>query len=286
VANETIERKYLPNLDTLRVLAAYFVMLYHFNWDGNDLFSEVFKYGYLGVYVFFCISGFITPLSMQWSDYKLKSWKNFLISRFFRLYPAFAVIAIIEILLYTKGGFMGYSYKLDQFTASQLISNFTWTAEFYEEKWLIPVFWTLAIEAQFIILMLVVYPLIKRSNEAFSVITRQVLRLMGLDFVALANYYGISDRQTYVALPVALVIAFLPDIHSKIMKYLGKFTYSYFLIHITFGGAACFHMRHFPEEWYFQLLKVLIAGAISFVFSWVFYYKIEKPLHNYSRKFK
>ena len=96
-------KKYLPNLDFFRVIAAYFVMLYHFRWDGDDMLTQLFSYGYLGVYVFFCISGFITPLSMQWSGYKLSSWKGFLVSRFFRLYPAFAVIAVIEIcLLYTS----------------------------------------------------------------------------------------------------------------------------------------------------------------------------------------
>ena len=165
MANETVERRYLPNLDFFRVIAAYFVMLYHFSWEGDDAFSTVFSYGYLGVYVFFCISGFITPLSMQWSGYKMKSWKSFLVSRFFRLYPAFAVIALIEILLYARGGFMGYGYKLDELTVRQLICNFMWTAEFYEERWIIPVFWTLAIEAQFIILMLIVYPLMKLSNK-------------------------------------------------------------------------------------------------------------------------
>ena len=335
MANETVKRRYLPNLDFFRVIAAYFVMLYHFSWEGDDAFSTVFSYGYLGVYVFFCISGFITPLSMQWSGYKMKSWKSFLVSRFFRLYPAFAVIALIEILLYARGGFMGYGYKLDELTVRQLICNFMWTAEFYEERWIIPVFWTLAIEAQFIILMLIVYPLMKLSNKIkkeLPSMINELLRMLpvlifigasyftgrgntvfsygaifgmgtlvylyyaqqisipsllgGLAFAAWANYYGISDRQTYVALPVALCIAFLPDINSRIIKYFGKFTYSFYLIHITFGGAACFHMRHFPEVWYVQLVKVVIGGAVAFAFSWVFYYKIEKPLHNFSRKFK
>lgn len=320
----TREKKYLPNLDCFRVIAAYFVMLFHFGWGGDDVFSEVFKYGYLGVYVFFCISGFITPLSMQWSGYRLSSWKSFLLSRMFRLYPAFAVIALIEILLYTCGGFMGYSYKFDQFTLLQVVSNFTWTAAFFEQDWFVPVFWTLAIEAQFIILMLVVYPLLQLKNEWLRV--SPILLMIGVNYylgrgvtvfsyscvfgmgmlayiyyngklslpvfllclgiASAVNYQRVSDTHIYVALPVALSIAFLPDINSRLIKYLGKFTYSFFLIHITFGGAALFHMRHIPEEWYYQLPKVLIAGLISFGFSWVFYHKIEKPLHVYSRKLK
>ncbi len=317
-------KKYLPNLDFFRVIAAYFVMLYHFRWDGDDMLTQVFSYGYLGVYVFFCISGFITPLSMQWSGYKLSSWKGFLVSRFFRLYPAFAVIAVIEIILYTCGGFMGYSYKFDQFTALQLISNFTWTADFFEQEWLVPVFWTLAIEAQFIILMLVVYPLLQLKNEWLRVLPilliiavnyqqgrgntvfsygcvfamgmlvylyynkklRLPVFLVCLGIASWTYYERVSYVQTYVALAVALLMAFLPDMKSRVIQYLGKFTYSFFLIHITFGGAARFHMRNFSEVWTSQLLSVLIAGLVAFAFSWVFYYRIEKPLHTYSRKFK
>lgn len=332
---DTIERKYLPNLDFFRVIAAYFVMLYHLNWEGEDAFSTVFKYGYLGVYVFFCISGFITPLSMHWSGYKLSLWKNFLVSRFFRLYPAFVVIALFEILLYSCASFVGFDHKLDQFTAIQLMSNFTWTAEFFEQDWIIGIFWTLAIEAQFIILILFVYPLLKQSNKVLRglpVVIEETLRILpillligvnyqlgrgntifsygavygmgmlvylyytklislplllsGLSIAAWVNYQSVSDYQTYVAATVALAIAFLPDINSRVMKYFGKFTYSFFLIHVTFGGAACFLMSSLPNLWYFQLMKLLIAGAVAFGFSWLFYYKIEKPLHTYSRKFK
>lgn len=41
-----VDKKYLANLDFLRVIAAYFVMLFHFNWEGDDLLSRLFAYGY------------------------------------------------------------------------------------------------------------------------------------------------------------------------------------------------------------------------------------------------
>ncbi len=318
------KKSYLPNLDLLRVIAAYFVLLYHFRWEGDDPLTFVFKYGYLGVYVFFCISGFITPLAMQWSNYSIRDWKKFLISRFFRLYPAFAVIAILEIILYAWGGFMGYSYKFDQITLVQVVSNFTWTAEFFKQDWFVPVFWTLAIEAQFTFVILVIYPLLKHRNELVRVATILALIIptyfigrtptfftysaifamgiivfckhnksidiftyFGLMFVAaFCSAEGISYYWTTPALFTALFITFVPQLHARLIPYFGKFAYSFFLIHITFGGAALFHLRVLPEQWYFQLLRVFLASVVSFFAAWVFYYRVEKPFHEYSRRFK
>ena len=330
-----MDKKYLPNLDFLRVVAAYFVMLYHFNWEGDDLVSSLFSYGYLGVYVFFCISGFISPLAMKWSGYRLKDWKSFLLSRFFRLYPAFAIIALLELFLYTNGSWMGYSYKFDQITWFQLVTNFTWTAELYKEDWLVPVFWTLAIEAQFIIAMLFIYPLLNHKNEwirllpiiVFTVTSYFVGRgdtlpsdfawtgdtllsygvVFGMGMLVYLHYVknirpwvlvlllalaffscarGVSMTWALTSMGTVVFLILMPNLPFRFIPYFGKFAYSFFLIHITFGGAAMFHLRFFPEEWYFQLIRVLIAGVVSFFAAWVFYYKIEKPFHAFARKIK
>ncbi len=327
----SIKKSYLPNLDLLRIIAAYFVLLFHFRWEGSDGLTYIFSFGYLGVYVFFCISGFITPLAMEWSGYRLRDWKTFLISRFFRLYPAFAVIAVLEIILSGCGGFMGHGYTLDELTAFQLLSNFTWTAEFFQQDWLVPVFWTLAIEAQFTIVILLIHPLLTHRREVVRVLTVLVfivatyfvgrgsgilsdsasffsysaifsmgmlvylhytkrinivlfVVLLGLAFYS--HHKGVSAWHAKVALGTALFVTVVPQIHGRFISYFGKFAYSFFLIHITFGGAAMFHLRFLPSDWYFQLLRVFLASVVSFFAAWVFYYKVEKPCHEFSRRFK
>lgn len=318
------KKSYLPNLDLLRIIAAYFVLLYHFNWRGDDPLSYVFSFGYLAVYAFFCISGFITPLAMQWSSYKITDWRKFLVSRFFRLYPAFAVIAILEIILYAWGGFMGYGYKFDQITLLQVVTNFTWTAGFFDQKWFVPVFWTLAVEAQFTLVILFIYPLLQHKAQLVRVLTILALIIptyyvgrsptfftysaifamgiivfcrynktidiftyFGLMFLAaFSSAEGVSYYWTTTAVITALFITFVPQIHARFIAYFGKFAYSFFLIHITFGGAALFHLRFLPETWYFQFLRVFLASIVSFMASWVFYYGVEKPFHEYSRKLK
>lgn len=53
----------LQHLDALRGLAAFSVVWFHLTASGyGQEWSNFGKYGYLGVHVFFVISGFIIPL--------------------------------------------------------------------------------------------------------------------------------------------------------------------------------------------------------------------------------
>ena len=76
------DRDRITNLDLLRGVAALAVCLFHFDYDGAlgiPSVSHVLSYGYLGVQMFFVISGFIIPYSMLRSGYRIKNIKGFLI---------------------------------------------------------------------------------------------------------------------------------------------------------------------------------------------------------------
>jgi peptidoglycan/LPS O-acetylase OafA/YrhL len=87
------------DIQALRGISLIGVLLYH-------SFSNHFPGGYLGVDVFFVISGFvITPLLLKtFGDQRLSSWgkfKDFLTKRFFRLVPALIVSILTSgVLLY------------------------------------------------------------------------------------------------------------------------------------------------------------------------------------------
>ena len=82
-----------PLIDILRIFAAFLVVFYHYLFRGhaadsmmstNFPFGELLKYGYLGVDLFFIISGFVITKSIE-----NRSLKQFIIARFIRLYPIY-----------------------------------------------------------------------------------------------------------------------------------------------------------------------------------------------------
>ena len=97
----------LEVLDGIRFLAAAYVVVFHFaagdrgSWHGPSrvLFAPLFtvaSYGWLGVELFFMISGFVICLS-AWG----KTIGQFAVSRFVRLYPAywFAILLTTAVVL-------------------------------------------------------------------------------------------------------------------------------------------------------------------------------------------
>ena len=95
-----VKSKYRKDIQALRGIAVTAVVAFHAN-------ENIFPLGYLGVDVFFVISGFVvTPLIMQIiSDTTstprevLTKLKDFYLRRFFRLAPALGVTLICSILL-------------------------------------------------------------------------------------------------------------------------------------------------------------------------------------------
>ncbi|HLS64244.1 MAG TPA: acyltransferase [Ruania sp.] len=146
----------LRAMDALRLLAALAVVLFHFTtrdhgrWGAqlpHEVFpalSHVVRYGYAGVHLFFTISGFVILMSV-WG----RSPRQFVASRISRLYPAFWVAVLATATLrWWWPAFSGRSIR-------EVLANLT----MFHEPFGIPsvdgVYWTLWVEMQFYLLMLV-----------------------------------------------------------------------------------------------------------------------------------
>ncbi|SNC62201.1 Peptidoglycan/LPS O-acetylase OafA/YrhL, contains acyltransferase and SGNH-hydrolase domains [Hymenobacter gelipurpurascens] len=106
-------RPRLHELDILRFIAALSVLFYHLFYHGYNWVYQwqrlspveypglgaIFKYGYLGVELFFLISGYVILLSAQ-----NKSVKQFFISRVVRLYPAYWIACTFCFAVVRIGG--------------------------------------------------------------------------------------------------------------------------------------------------------------------------------------
>ncbi|EFK3585234.1 acyltransferase family protein [Escherichia coli] len=92
------------SLQYLRGIAAILVVLYHYRGELNASYAQkglgdlLFSNGYIGVDLFFMVSGFVIMLSTE----KDKSYLSFAIKRIFRLYPVYIVCLILCTYLLSK----------------------------------------------------------------------------------------------------------------------------------------------------------------------------------------
>ena len=140
-------------IDLFRFLAALSVVFYHYTFRGHaaDNFSLLsfpslaifFKYGYLGVNLFFMISGFVILLTALNRDLP-----GFVISRITRLYPAFWISVTLTAFVALILG--GERFHVAWF---QYLANMTMLSGYFGITHVDGVYWTLLVELKFYFLI-------------------------------------------------------------------------------------------------------------------------------------
>ena len=160
---QLLKEKRISVLDGLRGVAITLVVLYHtfschkenIPWANTYHSFPIFKFGFLGVQLFFLISGFVIYMSLE----KSESFKSFIYKRWLRLFPAM-LIATIFIFIYSV-------FFIKTFAYPHLINALPGLL-FLEPKWLSllfdtqiepleGVFWTLYVEFKFYVLFGISY---------------------------------------------------------------------------------------------------------------------------------
>lgn len=116
----------IAGLDILRLFAALCVLLYHYAFRGaaaDDLtrvsipaLAPIAKYGFLGVDLFFVISGFVIAWSADG-----RTWRQFSLARFARIYPAFVACMTATFVLTLLFGGSRCRTSLSQWAANLLV---------------------------------------------------------------------------------------------------------------------------------------------------------------------
>ena len=140
-------------IDGLRFIAAAMVVFYHFTFRGfaaDDLnvlsfpvIGEIARYGYLGVDLFFIISGFVILMTARQGDPI-----RFVISRMVRIYPAFWVC--LTITAATMAVYNTYPFDI---SFSQWLINLPLIGSFIGVPYVDSVYWSLLVELKFYFLM-------------------------------------------------------------------------------------------------------------------------------------
>jgi peptidoglycan/LPS O-acetylase OafA/YrhL len=199
----------LATLDLLRFVAALAVVGYHFTafrtgggsaWSPEpsvrpaDLFpvvSEVTRYGFLGVDVFFLISGFVICMSV-WG----RTVGEFFASRVARLYPAFWAAVLLTTTVCTL-----WPAVREGLTPREVLVNLTMLPEPLGVDFVDGVYWTLFVEFRFYLVLAVL-----------AIVGLTYRRVLGLCIGwTLASVFGTALGQDSPAVARAVDLVVMPQ---------------------------------------------------------------------------
>ena len=188
--------KRITTLDSLRGIAAFSVCWFHFtNSNPSFLSNGPLKisgsYGYLGVVIFFVISGYVLCHSLLKSNYNIGSFPKFIFKRLVRLEPPYLVSLILVLILNylseKSSLFAGQHQSID---LPRIISHIGYLSDISGFRWLNPVYWTLGIELQFYILFGCLFPIFYlKPNLLFIFILMLLSTSILFPFEKLVFYY-------------------------------------------------------------------------------------------------
>lgn len=145
----------IESVEVLRGLAALAVAWFHLtNGHDRNWVSASGAYGWLGVEVFFVVSGFIIPYSI-WRSYPkftLRDFPGYMSRRLVRLEPPYLASILLVLLLWQASSLAPNFAGVDpEWTLWQIVFHIAYAIPVTEYSWLQPVYWTLAYEFVFYI---------------------------------------------------------------------------------------------------------------------------------------
>jgi peptidoglycan/LPS O-acetylase OafA/YrhL len=224
----------LAGLDLLRLAAALAVVAFHYLYAGpiRDSVPVVFpeasdaaRYGFLGVQLFFVISGFVIAASVEGRS----AWQ-FTVARAARLYPAHAVCMTLTAAIVAVWGAGVYQASVTQWAA-----NLTMVAPAFGQPFMDGAYWSIVVEITFygwvamllwlgvlerrLLTILAVWLALSAVNEA--VLGSKVVRLLAISEhaplfasgIVLHRMWG-GDRRVVVWL-IGAVAVLLGGLHGQ-----------------------------------------------------------------------
>jgi peptidoglycan/LPS O-acetylase OafA/YrhL len=240
--------RYRPDIDGLRAMAIIPVIGFH-------AFPEWFKGGFVGVDIFFVISGFLITNNILTAATAARfSFVEFYSRRIKRIFPALIVVLVA---CYSFGWFVLLADEFKQLNlhivaASAFASNFLlWEQSGYfdvasESKPLLHI-WSLGIEEQFYILWPLTVLALRKFQSNFM---RSILAIFAISFFLnvawvgshpIATFYNPASRFWELLTGCLLAYALVPEEHAKFPCILPHWSAPAPLINhvVGFFGALC-----------------------------------------------
>jgi peptidoglycan/LPS O-acetylase OafA/YrhL len=290
--------------------------------DGNWL-KELANIGFLRVEVFFVISGMVIAYTMAKSNYQIGQLGVFLLKRLARLEPPYLASIVLVLGLNLLSSLLpAYAGNGFTFDAAQFFLHIGYLVPFWDIPWLSPVYWSLGIEFQFYLMMALTFPLMFAKRKqffylAFAIssflffITAQEYLLFKyvlfffIGFLLFMYVEGSIDKRIAIFLIIlsggfiflkdgwefamaglfpVLFMLFLGHKRFRVLEFLGKISYSLYLIHVPVGGRVINLTVKLTDNIYLSMLAVLAALLVSVAFAWLFFHLIEEPSIRWAKR--
>lgn len=285
------------------------------------LFLEV---GYLGVDIFFVISGFIITHSMIINDYKWHLFPKFILKRIIRIEPSY-ILSIIFLLSLSYIVTLSPLYKGVPFEINlkQILYHISYLPTHFGYEWLNLVYWSLEAEFHFYLLIGLIFPIIFHNKTVLiifllfcslltSITSLQVffyfslfgigiacsafihkrislteLALLILVNCAIASLLQFEFQKLVVGVITACIIIYNADWSKlRILNFLGQISFSLYLLHMPLAVKTIrFFSQILGNKINYEYLFIL-TFIICLVASYIFYIIIEKPTQLLSKKIK
>lgn len=282
------KRRYITGLDGIRAIAVIMVLAYH-------LKLALFKSGFLGVTVFFILSGYLITgiLISEVEEEGTIDLKNFWLRRIRRLVPAVMSMAVVIIFVSAVVNRVIFTKGCKDFLASVLGFNNWWQifnkVSYFEAAGVPSPFthcWSLAIETQFYLIypliLLGIYKLAKSRGEGrakrgllFAGVTLLLALISVILMIVLFDpqqdasrvYYGTDTRAFSLLFGALLAILWeyrmVPRrLSASVNMVLGSVSFAVLLVMtIAINGSSNFWYR--GGQFLGTILTVLMVYAVS-----------------------
>lgn len=288
------KRRYIKGLDGIRAIAVIMVLAYH-------LKLALFKSGFLGVTVFFVLSGYLITgiLISEVEEEGTIDLKNFWLRRIRRLVPAVMSMAVVIIFVSAVVNRIIFTKGCKDFLASVLGFNNWWQIfnkiSYFEAAGVPSPFthcWSLAIETQFYLIypliLLGIYKLVKSRGEGranrgllFAGVTLLLALISVILMIVLFDpqqdasrvYYGTDTRAFSLLFGALLAILWeyrmVPRrLSASVNMVLGSVSFAVLLVMtIAINGSSNFWYR--GGQFFGTILTVLMVYAVSGRKTWL-----------------
>lgn len=288
------KRRYITGLDGIRAIAVIMVLAYH-------LKLALFKSGFLGVTVFFVLSGYLITgiLISEVEEEGTIDLKNFWLRRIRRLVPAVMSMAVVIIFVSAVVNRIIFTKGCKDFLASVLGFNNWWQifnkVSYFEAAGVPSPFthcWSLAIETQFYLIypliLLGIYKLVKSREEGrakrgllFAGVTLLLALISVILMIVLFDpqqdasrvYYGTDTRAFSLLFGALLAILWeyqmVPRrLSASVNMVLGSVSFAVLLVMtIAINGSSNFWYR--GGQFVGTILTVLMVYAVSGRKTWL-----------------